>query len=411
MAEITQILQRLSNGDPLAAEELTPLVYQQLRKMAQRQLTAQSDARVWDATELVHEAYIRLIAKTPDGTQEVLAKFGMAITAASANESGRFLIALSDGRLLQLQQTPLTPGWVATSRGAITTGILLPRHSMAITFDAKGWAMLREIATGKLISEQQSHHGDIWAVSCDRDETMLATVGEDQQLRCFELPSLALRFEKAIQWGIRDVCVAPDGTWIAAAPPAGDKLGGPEGTIALWDAGRGDCQRLLKGHDNWVLKLAVTEDGAQLVSTAENRSTRVWNLAADNQALEISPPKRSTATLIAFDRRHSIVLLGHRDGWVTAWKLANGSSVFSWPAFGDALTSLEVTEDDRVLVTSRSDHRLRIRDFAHQTALGEFDVGVGNILSFQLSRDQVYLAAAGQNGEVTIMLVDPTLPE
>ncbi|MEM7560249.1 MAG: ECF-type sigma factor, partial [Planctomycetota bacterium] len=60
MAEITQILQRITAGDEGAKDELVPLVYQQLRKIAQNQLAGEASPQM-DATELVHEAYVRLI--------------------------------------------------------------------------------------------------------------------------------------------------------------------------------------------------------------------------------------------------------------------------------------------------------------------------------------------------------------
>lgn len=81
MPEITRILQRLSTGDQLAAEELAPLVYQQLRKIAQNQLSAPNDARRWDATELVHEAYIRLIGNDAIGWKDRAHFFATAATA------------------------------------------------------------------------------------------------------------------------------------------------------------------------------------------------------------------------------------------------------------------------------------------------------------------------------------------
>jgi RNA polymerase sigma factor (TIGR02999 family) len=81
VAEITQILQRLSTGDQTAIEELTPLVYQQLRQIAQRQLTAENDARRWDATELVHEAYLRMIGDTPVGWKDRAHFFAAAATS------------------------------------------------------------------------------------------------------------------------------------------------------------------------------------------------------------------------------------------------------------------------------------------------------------------------------------------
>lgn len=81
MAEITKILQRLTAGEQAAMDELTPLVYQQLRKIAQRQLTAENDARRWDATELAHEAFIRLIGDAKVSWKDRAHFFATAATA------------------------------------------------------------------------------------------------------------------------------------------------------------------------------------------------------------------------------------------------------------------------------------------------------------------------------------------
>lgn len=81
MPEITEILQRLSSGNQAAVEELMPLVYQQLRKIAQNQLSAEHDARRWDATELVHEAYVRLVGNAPVNWKDRAHFFATAATA------------------------------------------------------------------------------------------------------------------------------------------------------------------------------------------------------------------------------------------------------------------------------------------------------------------------------------------
>ena len=81
LAEITEILQRIATGDRDAVEELTPLVYKQLRQIAQRQLVSPEDARRWDATELVHEAYVRLIGDTQIGWKDRAHFFATASTA------------------------------------------------------------------------------------------------------------------------------------------------------------------------------------------------------------------------------------------------------------------------------------------------------------------------------------------
>ena len=81
MSEITEILQRLSAGNQAAVEDLMPLVYQQLRQIAKNQLSAENDARRWDATELVHEAYMRMVGDTPVSWKDRAHFFATAATA------------------------------------------------------------------------------------------------------------------------------------------------------------------------------------------------------------------------------------------------------------------------------------------------------------------------------------------
>jgi RNA polymerase sigma factor (TIGR02999 family) len=61
MSEVTQILSAIAQGDPSAAEELLPLIYDELRKLAARKLSHEKPGQTLDATALVHEAYLRLV--------------------------------------------------------------------------------------------------------------------------------------------------------------------------------------------------------------------------------------------------------------------------------------------------------------------------------------------------------------
>jgi RNA polymerase sigma factor (TIGR02999 family) len=65
MPDVTQILSRIESGDPTAAEQLLPLVYDELRKLAAHRLIHEHPGQTLQATSLVHEAYLRLI----DGDQ------------------------------------------------------------------------------------------------------------------------------------------------------------------------------------------------------------------------------------------------------------------------------------------------------------------------------------------------------
>jgi RNA polymerase sigma factor (TIGR02999 family) len=62
MSDVTQILNAIESGDAKAADQLLPLVYEELRKLAAAQMAREKPGHTLDATALVHEAYIRLVA-------------------------------------------------------------------------------------------------------------------------------------------------------------------------------------------------------------------------------------------------------------------------------------------------------------------------------------------------------------
>src|SRR5947209_5262664 len=61
MNDVTRILSAIEQGDPAAAEQLLPLVYDELRKLAAQRLAVETPGQTLQATALVHEAYLRLV--------------------------------------------------------------------------------------------------------------------------------------------------------------------------------------------------------------------------------------------------------------------------------------------------------------------------------------------------------------
>jgi RNA polymerase sigma factor (TIGR02999 family) len=61
MSELIRILSALEQGDPSAADQLLPLVYDELRQLAAQKLAQEKPGQTLDATALVHEAYLRLV--------------------------------------------------------------------------------------------------------------------------------------------------------------------------------------------------------------------------------------------------------------------------------------------------------------------------------------------------------------
>jgi len=66
MNDVTRILSAIEQGDPDAADQLLPLVYDELRKLAAERMAQEKPGQTLQATALVHEAYVRLIGPDPE---------------------------------------------------------------------------------------------------------------------------------------------------------------------------------------------------------------------------------------------------------------------------------------------------------------------------------------------------------
>ncbi len=88
MDAITQVLNAIEQGDPRAAEQLLPLVYGELRKLAARRLAGEAPGHSLQPTALVHEAYLKLVGSDPRQPWNGRAHF----FAAAAEAMRRILI-------------------------------------------------------------------------------------------------------------------------------------------------------------------------------------------------------------------------------------------------------------------------------------------------------------------------------
>jgi RNA polymerase sigma factor (sigma-70 family) len=116
MSEATSILEAAAHGDPLAAEQLLPLVYDELRKLAAAKLAHEKPGQTLQATALVHEAYLRLIGGGVDRGQETgnrkessgsqpLSSVSCPLSPVSFHSRGHFFAAAAEAmRRLLIEQ-------------------------------------------------------------------------------------------------------------------------------------------------------------------------------------------------------------------------------------------------------------------------------------------------------------------
>jgi RNA polymerase sigma factor (TIGR02999 family) len=128
MPDVTRLIEAAAAGDPHAASQLLPLVYDELRKLAAAKMAAEAPGHTLDATALVHEAYLRLV-----GDQRF---DGQAHFFAAAAEAMRHILVDSARRRQALK------------RGGGPRPIALdPDRLAAPTVDADSWIELDEVLT------------------------------------------------------------------------------------------------------------------------------------------------------------------------------------------------------------------------------------------------------------------------
>ena len=88
MTDVTRILNQLQHGDPTASDKLLPLIYEELRVLARQRLSNEKPGQTLQATDLVHEAYLRLVGKDNDQSWDNRGHF----FAAAAEAMRRILV-------------------------------------------------------------------------------------------------------------------------------------------------------------------------------------------------------------------------------------------------------------------------------------------------------------------------------
>ena len=102
MSDVTRILAQIDAGDPQAAEQLLPLIYDELRKLAAAKLAHENPGQTLQATALVHEAYLRLVRSGGDREQGTgdseanLVPGSCPLAPVSWNSRGHFFAAAAE---------------------------------------------------------------------------------------------------------------------------------------------------------------------------------------------------------------------------------------------------------------------------------------------------------------------------
>jgi RNA polymerase sigma factor (TIGR02999 family) len=182
MTDVTRILAAIDQGDPSAAEQLLPLVYEELRRMAAQKLAHEKPGHTLEATALVHEAYLRLVgpadanrwrdrghffAAAAEAMRRILVEHARRKRAQKRGGGGkRFQLSEADELVISDPDTLLTvdealekleredPGSAAVARLRLFAGLSIEEASAALGVSRRtayrDWDYARAILTAAL---------------------------------------------------------------------------------------------------------------------------------------------------------------------------------------------------------------------------------------------------------------------
>jgi len=170
MDAITQVLNAVEQGDPRAAEQLLPLVYEELRKLAAHRLAGEGPGHTLQPTALVHEAYLKLVGPDPqqpwNGRVHFFAAAAEAMRRILIDHARRKHRARRGGKMKRLELEDIE--MVAESEGADELLALDEALTQLMAADARKAQLVRLRYFAGLTLEQAAELLGISRATADR---------------------------------------------------------------------------------------------------------------------------------------------------------------------------------------------------------------------------------------------------
>src|SRR5262249_44781652 len=339
MSEVTRILSAIEEGDSSAAEQLLPVVYDKLRRLAAQKLAHEKPDQTLQATALVHEAYLRLVDSEHTQRWDSRGHFFAAAAEAMRRilvESARRKQRLRHGGALRrtdlmafdLASPQTADELVALSAWATSAQVESwpacvdsPRCDCQTTRLPLSFRHLPKLPPCKTAPGDHCTMHNVFRIT----PFLLGFLLSSSHVGAADGPSEPQGLVATLKGHtetVYAVAYSPDGRYVLT--------GSLDKTLKLWDAAAGTEIKTFggqAGHQNLVLAAAFSPDGRMIGSGGSDNTAKIWDTPLKAPLRELV--HRDEVDAVALSPDGTRLAAAGRDGTVKIWNTADGKQLFS----------------------------------------------------------------------------------
>jgi hypothetical protein len=289
----------------------------------------------------------------------------------------------------------------------VVQGSTLPGHkgavwSVAVSADGRLLASggddnqvrLWDVETGQLLYTLVGHTAKVWTVAFSRTRPLLASGSEDGQIKLWDVetgnPRITLPAHTGSVWTL---AFSPDGRLVS---------GGEDNAIKVWKADNGEAVNTLIGHQEAVRAIAISPDGQTLVSGSRDRTIRIWDLQDGTQRLML-PGHRDRISTLSITADGQKLVSSSLDKTIKIWNLATGEALKTVTDEEGWVSSLALNPNNRIFALS-SGNLIQIRDLETGDILNSLDRQASNVNTLAFTPNGQELVSGNQDSTVQLWL-------
>ncbi len=246
---------------------------------------------------------------------------------------------------------------------------------------------IRDVKSGKVIKNFESHPGEITNLAFDSDGSHFAVASSDGVVRVWITGSGKLLWAKfANDEGTSSVAFSPNGKILVSS---GDNEN-DENPIKVWDAANGNLLRDVKNDkdgDDGIKRLAFSPDGKMLLTTGSSVVFNVWDTDKweflrgfrtneAHQSGDVGYCCGSRALTVTFDKSGKRILSGHDDGTVKIWEVDKTEQIKVFQVTDGSIRAYYSPNEKRILAISANTNTTKLIDAESGQLIQEYKTGI-----------------------------------